>query len=170
MKALLLSLCVVALCAVGLAPTASAASAYHCHGNHCWKITKTTSKFYVGYSDGLYNDTAGKAPLSCETDSQVSKKYTFSASVSGDANFIFGSISASVKGGLEKSASSGMKVKVGPVSVPAWTSERCQRGILDYTFTIKYCVGSSHAMSCANHNVSAPQGPSWRLTRTKISH
>lgn len=169
MKTLLVTFCVLVLCALGLAPAASASS-YKCHGVHCWKITHTAAKFHVGYSDGLYNDTGGKAPLTCETSHQVTSKYTFSAEVKAEANGIFASVSATVKGGLERSASSGLKVRVGPVSVPAWTSERCQRGLLVYTFTLRYCTATSHNELCKTQHVSAPQGPSWRLTRTKISH
>jgi hypothetical protein len=155
---------------VGFAPAATAASAYHCHGNYCWRITSTSAHFDVGYSDGLYNDTAGKAPLTCETSRQITRKYSVSATAKADANFIFGSVGASVSGGLEKSSSTGVKITVGPVSVPAWTSERCQRGILYYTFHLSYCLGSSHGMTCKPITAHAPQGPSWRLTRTKIKH
>ncbi len=130
--------------------------------------TKVSSrKFLLVFGSGVKNPKNIASDLHCTSNQSKEMDYSVSSTVSGEAGFIFGKVSASVTGGVSKKTNAGYSVS-SDVRVPRGKTLFCDWGIYYYTFsgtiTKTYCNTHGCEKTVTPFRGKSPARTIWRLS------
>lgn len=136
-------------------------------GKRCVRFTRIKRSFQAVFRSGVSNPDPGPAHLSCTSTVAETMSYSFSASINGEAGFVFGKVSATVTGGVSKSVTTGKSVSVSK-KVPSGKKLACDYGVYNYRArgilrTTTCNAGSGCNVTRAPFRVRAPQRTWWKL-------